>query len=421
MKRVITVILDGLRADHAFGLGLENIDRLRRGGVSFTAHRAIFPSATRASSASIATGVFPARHGVHGNQMGLRNGKGYVTHDVGKPDFFETLRAQSGRTLRTPTVAEAVAAHGGSMVFSNVSPGAALAQDPDGHGHLYNRGVSLAPGRTPAERPLQVDLSPAGDAAMVDRFVSEAVLAGSPAAAVLWLSNPDDAQHDHPLGSPAAIAAIREADRQLGRVIDAVDRLDPHGESILLMAGSDHGHETVAAYVPVEAELIAAGFKAGPDDTAIVLAPQGSGLLIYATDDEAARMDELAQWLEGREWCGRVVRETGLPELGQAVGEGVRLAVSMRGSDAPNAYGVIGTTLVASRFDTHGRTLGHGSHGGMGPHETNPFLVVRGAGFPAGASHGEPTSLVDIAPTALTHLGLDAGGRDGRPLQERFV
>lgn len=420
MKRVVTVMLDGLRADHAFGLELANIERLRREGTSFLAHRGIFPSATRASSASVATGVFPLRHGLHGNQMALRNGLGFVSHDVGKPNFFDIWRAQAGRTLLVPTLAERLRDLGGSIVFSNVSPGAALAQDPDGHGHVYNRASSIAPGRVPAANPLKVDLSPAGDAATVDRFIEEAILGARPASAVLWLSNPDDAQHDYPLGSPRAVAAIREADRQLGRVIDAVDRLDPNGDEILLLAGSDHGHETIRAYVPIEAEMIAAGFKADADDVSLVLVPQGTGLLIYAQDGDEARVAELAAWLETREWCGRVVRERELAAIGHIPGAGVKLAVAMRSTDEPNAFGIPGTTSVAARFETEGRTLGNGSHGGMGRYETNPFLVARGAGFPEGLNHAEPTCLVDMAPTSLGHLGLDPEGLDGRPLQARF-
>jgi arylsulfatase A-like enzyme len=138
MKRSVTVMLDGLRADHAFGLDLPNIGRLSRAGTRFLAHRAIFPSATRASSASVATGVYPTRHGLHGNQMALPDGSGFVSHDVGKPEFFDIWRASSGSTLRVPTLAERVKPVGGGIVFSNVSPGAALAHDPDGHGHVYH-------------------------------------------------------------------------------------------------------------------------------------------------------------------------------------------------------------------------------------------------------------------------------------------
>lgn len=420
MKRVVIVILDGLRSDQAFSLDLPGISRLRREGAAFTGHRAIFPSATRASSASVATGMFPARHGLHGNQMALAEGAGHRVHDVGKPDFFATLRAHAGRTLHAPTLAERVKPLGGGIVFANASPGAALAHDPDGHGHVYHRAVSQAPGRAPAADPLQVTLSPEGDAAMTRRFIDEVLGERRPASAVLWLGNPDDTQHDRPLGSPDALAAIAGADGQLAAVIAAVDALDPSGEEILLIAGSDHGHESVQAYVPVEAELIAAGFKAGPEDASIAIAPQGSGFLLYAADAEAARVAEIADWLETREWCGPVVREADLGTVGHAPGGGLRLAVGMRSTDAPNSFGIPGLTFAASRFETSGRTLGHGAHGGMGAFETRPFLVARGAGFPAGGVEAAATSLVDLAPTALAHLGLSAEGLDGAPLQHRF-
>ena len=53
----------------------------------------------------------------------------------------------------------------------------------------------------------------------------------------------------------------------------------------------------------------------------------------------------------------------------------------------------------------------------MGAFETNPFLVVSGYGFVPGQSRSEDTSLLDIAPTVLAHLGLDASGVDGKALQ----
>lgn len=417
MKRTVIMMLDGLRADQAFGLDLPNIARLRAAGTSFLAHRAIFPSATRASSASVATGVFPTRHRLHGNQMALENGSGFVSHDVGKPDFFEIWRAASGRTLHMPTLAERTKAIGGGIVFANASPGAALAHDPDGHGHVYHRAISQAPGRKPANDPLRVTLSLDGDAATTERFVGEVLHARRPASAVLWLGNPDDTQHDHPLGSPASVEAIRAADRLVGRVAETVAKLDPAGEDILLLVGSDHGHETVRGYVPVEAEIIAGGFKADAEDASLAIVPQGTGFLVYARPAEAGRIADLAGWLAEREWCGRIVTQGELASIGHVPDSGVALAVGMASSDAANAFVVPGTTFVATRFERTGRTLGNGSHGGMGAFETHPFLVAVGPGFAPGASHAEPTSLVDIAPTALAHLGLDSAGLDGRPLQ----
>ncbi|CAN1515891.1 Type I phosphodiesterase/nucleotide pyrophosphatase/phosphate transferase [Rhabdaerophilaceae bacterium] len=417
MKRAVLVMMDGLRADQAYGLDLPNIGRMRARGATFMSHRGIFPSATRASSASVATGCYPTRHGLHGNQMGLPEGSGFVAYDVGKPEFFDRLRAATGQTLLVPTLAERVKAIGGGIVFSNVSPGAALAHDPDGHGYVYHRAVSMAPGRLPATDPLVVTLSGEGDAAMAERFVQEVLFQRKPASAVLWLSNPDDTQHFNPLGSPASIAAIREADRVLGTVIDAVEVLDPTGETMLLLAGSDHGHETVRSYIPVEAELIAAGFKPDADDQSLVIASQGTGFLVYSKPGQEARIAELADWLETRDWCGRVVSEDGLASIGHIAGTGVVLAVGMRSTDEKNAFGVPGTTFVASRFETAGRTLMNGSHGGMGRYETSPYLVAMGPGFAAGETRADHTALVDIAPTMLAHLDLDASALDGRPLQ----
>jgi len=417
MKRCVTVILDGLRADQAYGLELPNIGRLRRTGTTFTSHRAIFPSATRASSASVATGCWPMRHGLHGNQMALPEGDGFIAYDVGKPDFFEIWREQSGGTLRVPTLAERVRHVGGSIVFANASPGAALAHDPDGHGHVYHRAVSQAPGRIPAADPLQVTLSPAGDAAIAERFIAEVLHERRPAHAVLWLSNPDDTQHDHPLGSPASLNAIAEADRLLGLVIDAIDALDPNREDILLLAGSDHGHETVRAYIPVEAEMIAAGLKAAGDDPSLVIVPQGTGFLVYASPRQAARVTALQEWLSRQDWCGRIVPHDSLASIGHVPDAGVVMAVGMASTSDANPYGVPGMTFVATRFETTGRTLNNGSHGGMGAFETNPFLVVSGYGFVPGQSRSEDTSLLDIAPTVLAHLGLDASGVDGKALQ----
>jgi hypothetical protein len=58
---------------------------------------------------------------------------------------------------------------------------------------------------------------------------------------------------------------------------------------------------------------------------------------------------------------------------------------------------------------------GFGQHGGLGRNEQRPFLFVAGGGFAPGTYRGR-SSLVDIAPTALRHLGLSVAGMDGQPL-----
>jgi hypothetical protein len=43
--------------------------------------------------------------------------------------------------------------------------------------------------------------------------------------------------------------------------------------------------------------------------------------------------------------------------------------------------------------------------------------MASGTGFRPGTTRQEVARIVDIAPTALCHLGLDATGMDGAPLQ----
>jgi hypothetical protein len=87
----------------------------------------MFPSATRVVSASFATGCTPARHELAGNTLALLEDGRLVYHDAGHPDFLQHKRRVTGRSLAVPTLAERLGSHGGMIMFSNVSPGAAYA------------------------------------------------------------------------------------------------------------------------------------------------------------------------------------------------------------------------------------------------------------------------------------------------------
>ena len=71
MKRAVLVICDGLRADMLHPERTPNICRLARNATNFVNHRGVFPSTTRTTSASIATGCYPGRHGLEGNAVAL--------------------------------------------------------------------------------------------------------------------------------------------------------------------------------------------------------------------------------------------------------------------------------------------------------------------------------------------------------------
>jgi Type I phosphodiesterase / nucleotide pyrophosphatase len=417
-RHAIYVNCDGLGREWVTGELAPVLYEAARKNLWCADHRAVFPSVTRPSAASVATGCYPARHGLHGNRMGLTEQGKIVVRDVGHPDFRDHLRRATGATLRVPTLAERVAGTGGFIGFSNVSPGAAYFLDPDHFGHIYHRAGSYGPGGIPigGAEALAVSHDLAGDRAMTRRFCSEILLERRPAVAVLWLANPDLTLHGAPLGSPAHLAALRETERNVLDVLQTVERLRTDGEDVLLLIGSDHGQETIGDCIDVEAWLSTHGLGALVAAGDVAVAGQGTAALIYATDEGRPALLDSLDVMGAQPWAGEIITDRKLAELGHAARDGVVAAVNMARRADDNAYGVAGQRWTVAEAGKSA-AIGCGQHGGWGPDETRPFLIVNDAGRSSGML-GRSTSLVDIAPTILAFLHLATDGLDGSSLVE---
>jgi hypothetical protein len=414
-RRAVIVVCDSLRADMIRPDTAPTLAALPGAAAKrYAGCRGVFPSVTRVTSASIATGCHPGRHGLLGNTMVLDEGAGLVCLSVARPEFRERMRKATGRTLLAPPRAERLAGHGGSIVMSNVSAGAAYFQDPDGFGHVYHSAGSFGPGLVPVPETEHLDIQKgeAGDAAMTARFCEEVLRGRRPPLAVLWLSEPDYTGHTSPLGSPAHLAAIRAADRCVKRVLDTIG--DGDHETLLVIC-SDHGMETTARTIDVDGVLIEAGLKAGRESSDIVTAPNGTATIVYRARDAKVAESDLRRFLERQDWVGRLYMGPELAEVALPVGGPVAAAVSLRAENRANEFGVWGYGDIAADLDGREFT-GFGQHGGVGPNEQRPFLFVSGPGYRDGAEVTAPVSHVDIAPTVLAHLGLSWKDMDGEPL-----
>jgi type I phosphodiesterase/nucleotide pyrophosphatase len=419
MRRVVVVVLDGLRRDLIGEVRTPALAQFAERAQSFAAHGSVFPSATRVVSASMATGCLPGRHELQGNTLALMENGRLVYHDAGHPEFLQHKRRVTGRALGVPTLAERVAPHGGLILFSNVSPGAAYAHDPDGHGHVYHRAGSFGPGRKrlAGAQALAIAQHAAGEIAMTERFIDEVLVERRPPVAMLWMGEPDATQHIRPLGSPEHLEVLRQADANAARVFAVVERLRERGEDILLLACSDHGHQTVSRVIDVEAELVAAGLKGSGELGDVISPSSGTSSLIYVHPDCAAKVDAIGAFLASRDWVDRVVPRAELASIGLAPQHGLAYAVSLKSDEAPNAFGVPGHSFEARPVAGKATHLHCGQHGGLARYEQMPFLMIDGAGFDAGTVADVPTSPIDIAPTILAHLQIAAEGMDGRALQ----
>ncbi len=418
MNRAVIVICDSLRADLITRRDAPFLAEHATRSARFANHTGVFPSTTRTSAASIATGCRPARHGLLGNTMALDEGEGLVCLSVGKPDFRDRLHRATGRTLHVPTLAERLDRVGETAIaFSNVSPGAAYFLDPDGYGWVYNAAGSYGPGRRPlpAEDGLAIAKGEAGDTAATERFCDEVLRRRAPAVALLWLSEPDYTGHHTPLGSPAHRRAIASADANVRRVADTVAALDPNGEDILFIVGSDHGMETVDETIDLDALLVEAGLKRAAASSDVVVAPNGTAALLYFADPAGALVGEVARFLETQDWIGRAFVGSALAEVGLPTGSALQIALTLKPDDRANPHGVPGHSHIVRNSLEPKDCTGFGQHGGLGSNEQRPFLFASGGGFVPGVYRGR-SSLIDIAPTVLRHLGLAATGMDGQPL-----
>jgi len=411
-RRTVLVVCDGLGRNWVTPDWTPVLHELRHRSLWCDAHNAVFPSVTRASAASVTTGCHPARHGLHGNRMGLfENGK-IVVRDVGAPDFREHMRRATGRTLLVPALSERVADHGGFIAFSNVSPGAAFFLDPDAHGHVYHRSGSHAPGGQALD-PLPVSHDHAGDWAMTERFCREVLEERRPAVALTWLCDPDHTLHGVPLGSPAHAEALAGAERCVAEIVRTVEALRAKGEEILLLVGSDHGQETIGAPVSLEEWLSERGLWRQLEAGDIAVAGQGAAALLYATDRGRSALLAVLDEMRRQPWAEGVLVGEALAEREFAAEGGVIAAINMARRPDANRHGVPGKRFVVSEGKPV--PVGAGQHGGWGPDETRPFLMVNDGGRTVGVVD-RTTSLTDIAPTIVAYLGLPLDGFDGRPL-----
>ncbi len=415
-SRALVVVWDGMRPDLVRPDLTPNLAGLAHEGVWFDASHAVFPTVTRVNAATLASGAFPATHGLPGNILYAPLVDPAAPISFGEENTFAALRRAYG-VFRSATLADLVADRGGTaVVVSNGTRGSALMCHPN----AGERGdLVLHPTlSTPTElRPLVARLGPLPEASIPDtarnrwfaHAIADYVLPElGPELLVFWHNDPDKTQHRFGFGHAKSLGAIRDADNHLGLILGGLDRLGLRRETAVVVV-SDHGYVSVGRQVDLATELVRAGLKAGPDSTDVVVAPNGGAVLVYAQygrPDAAARVAELL-----RGWNAAEVVFSGA--RGGPVLDGT-FSLARVGVDGPLAPDV----LVALSWDDgvnehrhRGRSVENGrinraSHGGISSWELRNTLVMAGAGIRRGIRSAVPAGNVDVAPTLLRLLGL---------------
>ena len=429
MTAVVMVVFDGLQPAQVTPELMPNLYRMASEGVACHNHHAVFPTVTRANVASIVTGHQPGAHGLTANTLVIPEFDPHRAIGALEPVLTEV--AAGTPVLLRPTLGDILRQHGLEYIAVGAgTTGNAYLQNPNAE---TVGGATIHPGFT-LPRPLHAELTsrfgpwpdqrgPAAPkmARIVDVFTEYVLKERQPAVALLWFSEPDTSQHAHGVGSPQAVEAIREADRQFGRVLGWLDRAGKTpGTNVMVV--SDHGYSTISDVIDVESKLRDAGFPAAGQPGGVAVASNGGSALFYSTDEVPDTSARLSEWLMAQPWCGPLLASDSggaIPGTLPAslVGlEGPRapsLTMSFRWDSSSNSAGFLGHAFSTSL------SPGQGQHGSMSPHETRNVFFATGPGFRTAATVATPTGNVDITPTVLHLLGLPGGETmHGRILRE---
>jgi predicted AlkP superfamily pyrophosphatase or phosphodiesterase len=448
-RLVLVLVVDGLRPDSITPEDTPTLHRLRAEGVTFSDSHSVFPTVTRVNAATIATGAQPGRTGIVGNRMYVSAVDARRAFDTG--DYRNLARlddATGGHLLLVPTLAERLHARGMRLVaVGSGSTGSSFLLNPKapaGVGMVVNG--YFDPGKTvayPTETSgaILARFGPAPakggsryDAAVTwtQRVLREYVLPElRPHVVVNWVTEPDHSQHAIGVGSPPTREALRHDDREIARVLDAVQALGLAATTDVLVA-SDHGFTSNTAGVDVAQELVGAGLKAGLDSTDVVLASSGQAVGLHVEGRDAGRIERLARFVQSREWGGVVFTDArgegdprgvvdatfALPLIHVTGERRPDVLFTFPWSSRANAHGVPGSDLAC----VSGGKLYPSDHGSMSPWNVRNTLFAWGPSFKTRTTVGLPAGNADVTPTVLALLGIDGeDGLDGRVLREALA
>jgi len=481
-EHVVVVVWDGMRPDFVTPQYTPTLFEVARRGTFFARYHAAYVSTTEVNGTVLATGMLPDHSGIIANSeyrpdISWLNAYGTEALDVVRRGDL----VSQGHYLQAPTVPELLHVAGFATVVAGAKP-IALLHDRAAKktSHAERDSVTLFRGQTlprsaldpllkardigpfPAtdgaespdssapSRPRRRDAAAAtvstngasitpdtsaartNAAGLIDAWTTKALIRGLwkngvPKYSLLWLSEPDTAQHASGVGSEAAVTALGNSDDQLAVILKALEEKGALDNTDIFVV-SDHGFSTINRGPDIIESLKKSKFMAArqfqnPEPGDILVDSLGGSVFFYVFEHDEAVIRRLVSYLQGTDFAGVIF--CGLPAKGTfplseahlAVTNGAPdVVVSMRWTADANEYGTPGLLTV---MEGH---LGHGSHGSLSRFDLHNALIAAGPDFKNGFVSELPSGNVDLAPTVLFILGVSPQTpMDGRILHEAMT
>lgn len=369
-RHLVLISIDGFGRDYLDKYDTPALDRIASSGVRAKSLRPVFPTLTFPNHFSIATGLYPAQHGIVHNHFPNEQRDAWY-------HLWDRSSVEDGSWYRGEPIWVAAEKRGlVSAAFYFVGTEAPVGGIQPSYWYSYDESV------TAAER--------------VDQVVDWLQMPSSrrPQMITLYFENVDDAGHDYGQGSAELAAAIELVDAEIGRLLDAIERIGL-GDKTAVFVVSDHGQ---ANYIDLDATLV---LEEQIDLEGLTIQDGGTYAWIYQDEPDRAAAIRIrdtinANWDHGV----AILREDAPAEW--------RVSDAMRYPEiflVPDLhYGVVDKRedLLKAKKGDHGWAPEYPKMHGI--------FLMSGAGVPAGQELGE-ISVVDIYPLMLEILGIRETGQ----------
>jgi predicted AlkP superfamily pyrophosphatase or phosphodiesterase len=224
----------------------------------------------------------------------------------------------------------------------------------------------------------------------------------------------DSVQHASGTKTLAANTALVLADRQVQKILDAVERAGIKDRTTIFVV-SDHGFKTYRNVIHPNALLKQKGLLRSADDNDGWVVPEGGTAHVYVTREEK-RKEVLAAFAAPIPGVSQVIAADEFAGWGYP-----RVTPNGRMADlvlaAANDYAFDGAIDGPLTSETPGATP-RGAHGYLNSDpDMRAILVASGAGIKRGVKT-PPKPNVDVAATVAKLLGVEVKGMDGKVLAE---
>ena len=364
---LVLISLDAFRWDYIDRYPTPNIDRLAAAGSRAERLLPVFPTLTFPNHYSIATGLYPANHGLVANDFpDPARDKWY---SLKNRDAVEDRWFYAGEPVWVTAETQGMVA----ASFFFVGTEAPIMGVSPSHWRSFDKKI---PGEDRVDQVLA--------------WLAEPV-ESRPHLYTLYFENVDDKAHWYGPDSAENIEAISQVDGYLGRLLNGIEKLQ-HADNVNIILVSDHGQ---AAYLE-DPQAFTLNEYVNLDDITVV--EGGAYLFLHFDKDDPTRARDIVDTVN-RHWNhGRAYLPADAPEQWHVDSNPRYPDVILM---PETGFAVLSTAEKINKITA-------GDHG-WAPEapEMHGIFVAGGPNIKPGISLG-PINSVDVYPLMLSILGLDA-------------